>query len=142
MCDRRCSSNTQTPKQSGSCPLAIFLFVWLVSKVGQNHTCTVYIQYCWKGHHQIYGHVRDIYTVLASPTHIQEVQQGTQEISWWDAAHTHTHTHTHTGGMQHTHTHTGGMQHTHSTGGIQHTHKAVAGLSTKPCKGSIALVFE
>ena len=56
--------------------------------------------------------------------------------------HTHTHTHTHTGGMQHTHTHTGGMQHTHSTGGIQHTHKAVAGLSTKPCKGSIALVFE
>jgi hypothetical protein len=114
MCDRRCSSNTQTPKQSGSCPLAIFLFVWLVSKVGQNHTCTVYIQYCWKGHHQIYGHVRDIYTVLASPTHIQEVQQGTQEISWWDAAHTHTHTHTHTlvGCSTHTHTLVGCSTHT------------------------------
>jgi hypothetical protein len=27
----------------------------------------VYIQYFWQGNHQIYGHVRCSYTVLASP---------------------------------------------------------------------------
>jgi len=29
---------------------------------------TVYIRYVWQGFHQIYGHIRCIYTVLANPT--------------------------------------------------------------------------
>jgi hypothetical protein len=38
-----------------------------VVRVGQNHICTVYIRYFWQGNHQIYGHIRCIYTVLANP---------------------------------------------------------------------------
>jgi len=30
---------------------------------------TVYIRYSWQGNHQIYGHIRCIYTFLASPSH-------------------------------------------------------------------------
>ena len=29
----------------------------------------VYLRYFWQGNHQIYGHIRCIYTVLANPTH-------------------------------------------------------------------------
>ena len=29
----------------------------------------MHIQYLWQGNHQIYGHIRCIYTVLANPTH-------------------------------------------------------------------------
>ena len=36
-------------------------------KVGQNHIYTVYVRYIWQGNHQIYGHIRCIYTVLANP---------------------------------------------------------------------------
>jgi hypothetical protein len=39
-----------------------------ISRVGQNHIYTVYIRYFWQGNHQIYGHLRCIYTVLANPT--------------------------------------------------------------------------
>ena len=39
-----------------------------VSRVGQNHTYTVYIRYFWQGSHQIYGHARCKYTVLANRT--------------------------------------------------------------------------
>jgi len=38
-----------------------------VSRLGQNHVCTVYIRYFLQGNHQIYGHIRCIYTVLANP---------------------------------------------------------------------------
>jgi len=43
------------------------LCVFCICRVGQNHTYTVYIRYFWQGHHQIYGHIRCIYTVLANP---------------------------------------------------------------------------
>jgi hypothetical protein len=58
------------------------LFVWLVRTVyicriwpyicrdGQNHIYTVYIRYFWQGNHQIYGHIRCIYTVLANPKYM------------------------------------------------------------------------
>jgi len=39
-----------------------------VSRVGLSHIYTVYIRYFWQKIHQIYGHVRRIYTVLANPT--------------------------------------------------------------------------
>ena len=41
--------------------------IW--SRVGQNHIYTVYIRYFWQGNHQLYGHTRCIYSVLANPTH-------------------------------------------------------------------------
>jgi hypothetical protein len=41
-----------------------------ISRAGQNHIYTVYIQYFWQGDHQIYGHIRCIYTVLANPSFI------------------------------------------------------------------------
>jgi len=41
----------------------------LITRVGQNHVCTVYIRYFWQENHWIYGHTRRIYTVLANPTH-------------------------------------------------------------------------
>jgi len=40
-----------------------------MSRVGQNHTYTVYIRFFWQGNHQIYGHIRCICTVLANPIH-------------------------------------------------------------------------
>jgi hypothetical protein len=39
-------------------------------RVGQNHIYTVYIRYFWQENHQIYGHIRCIYTVLANPEHV------------------------------------------------------------------------
>ena len=35
----------------------------------------MYIWYFWQGNHQIYGHIRCVYTVLANPTHNQAVHQ-------------------------------------------------------------------
>ena len=35
--------------------------------VGQNHIYTVNVWYVWQENNQIYGHIRCIYTVLASP---------------------------------------------------------------------------
>jgi len=43
--------------------------MWHIHRVGQNHIYTVCIRYFWQGNHHIYGHIRCIYTVLASPTH-------------------------------------------------------------------------
>ena len=41
--------------------------LWTVCRVGQNHICTVYIRCFWQGNHQLYGHIRCFYTVLANP---------------------------------------------------------------------------
>jgi len=40
-------------------------------RVGQNHIYTVYIRYFWQGNHQIYGHIRCIYTGLANPIYVE-----------------------------------------------------------------------
>jgi len=41
---------------------------WLLKlMVGQNHKYTVCVRYFWQENHQIYGHIRCIYTVLANP---------------------------------------------------------------------------
>jgi len=43
----------------------------IINRVGQNHIYiyiyTVYIRCFWQGYHQIYDHIRCIYTVLANP---------------------------------------------------------------------------
>jgi hypothetical protein len=39
----------------------------LMTRVGQNHICTVYVRYFWQRNHQIYSCIRCIYTVLANP---------------------------------------------------------------------------
>jgi len=36
---------------------------------------TVYLRYCWQRNHQIYGHIRCIYTVLANPTYNLHINQ-------------------------------------------------------------------
>ena len=41
----------------------------LISRVGQNHIYTVYIQYFWLQNHQIYGVYIRIYTVRANPNY-------------------------------------------------------------------------
>jgi len=38
-----------------------------MNRAGHNHIYTVCIRYFWQGNHQIYGHIRCIYTVLANP---------------------------------------------------------------------------
>jgi len=43
-----------------------------ICRVGQNHIYTVYIWCFWQGNHQIYGHIRCIYTVLANPTYLRK----------------------------------------------------------------------
>ena len=40
---------------------------WNIGRVGQNHIYTVHMRCFWQGNHQIYGHIRCIYTVLANP---------------------------------------------------------------------------
>jgi len=52
--------------------------IWLYTpphktRSGQNYIYTVCIRYFWQGNHQIYGHIRCIYTVLANPTHKTQV---------------------------------------------------------------------
>jgi hypothetical protein len=42
-------------------------------RVGQNPICTVHIRYFWQGNHQIYGHIRCIYTVRANPTNTNAI---------------------------------------------------------------------
>jgi len=39
-------------------------------RVGQNHIYNIYIRDSWQKNHQIYGHIRCIYTVLANPTFV------------------------------------------------------------------------
>jgi len=38
-------------------------------RVGQNCIYTACIWFLWQGDHQIYGHIRCMYTILANPTH-------------------------------------------------------------------------
>jgi hypothetical protein len=42
-----------------------------ICRVGQNHIYiyiyTAYVRYVWQGDHQIYSHMRCIYTILANP---------------------------------------------------------------------------
>jgi hypothetical protein len=42
----------------------------VMCRVGQNHIYTVYIRYFGQGNHQIYGHIRCVYTVLANPSNV------------------------------------------------------------------------
>jgi hypothetical protein len=45
------------------------LRIWIdcdICRDGQNHIYTVRLRYFWQGNHQIYGHIRCIYTVLAN----------------------------------------------------------------------------
>jgi len=46
-----------------------------ISRVGQNHIYTVYIRCFWQEIHQIYGHIRCIYTVLANPVYKMDACQ-------------------------------------------------------------------
>ena len=49
-------------------------------RVGQDQVYTVYIRYIWQGNHHTYGHIRCVYTVLASPRYIKQmVHSG---LSW------------------------------------------------------------
>jgi len=41
----------------------------IMHRVGQNHTYTVYVRYLWQGNHQLYVHIRCIYTVLVNLRH-------------------------------------------------------------------------
>jgi len=43
-------------------------------RVGQINIYTVYTRYFWQGNHQVYGHVRCIYTVLANFTYFAYVR--------------------------------------------------------------------
>jgi len=44
-----------------------------IRRVGKNHIYTVCILFFWQENHQIYGHIRCIYTVLANPTYTHTV---------------------------------------------------------------------
>jgi hypothetical protein len=50
-----------------------------ICRVGQNHIYTVYVLYFWQGNHQIYGHIRCKFTVLASPTHMCTQEEEEEE---------------------------------------------------------------
>jgi hypothetical protein len=43
--------------------------VYLAGKPPDIRSYTVYIRYTWQGNHQIYGHIRCIYTILVNPTY-------------------------------------------------------------------------
>jgi hypothetical protein len=52
----------------------VYIRFWLalhpMHQIGNRHKYTVYVRYFWQGNHQIYGHIRCIYTVLANPIHM------------------------------------------------------------------------
>jgi hypothetical protein len=50
-----------------------------IPRVGQNH---IPIWYLWQGNHQIYGHIRCIYTRLWPTLHIPEAQQAEGAHVW------------------------------------------------------------
>jgi len=52
-------------RQSGTEPVPAAIIL-IIARVGQNHIYAVYIRYFWHGNHQIYGHIRCIYTVLTN----------------------------------------------------------------------------
>jgi hypothetical protein len=67
---------TSVPSYPGACrvPQQVGLDrTMYIYRVGQNHIYTVFIRYFWQGNHQIYGHIRCIYTVLANPIYIYTV---------------------------------------------------------------------
>jgi len=43
-------------------------------RVGQNHIYTVYIRYYLQGYHQIYCHIRGVYTVTANPMYVRRIK--------------------------------------------------------------------
>ena len=135
----------------------IYIIMWLgfVCRVGQNHIYTVYLRCFWQGNHQIYCHIRCIYTVLASPIcvcwpspHIcLTAHKHSVKATWlnWEFAllsrclidphlrhlphppPTHIHTHMHV--CKHTHIHT----RTHVYARVQththtHTHQGTSGV--------------
>jgi len=59
----------------------VLLGIFHTSRVGQNHIYTVYIRYFWQRNHQIYGHLRCIYTVLANPTYFLSVKQQSDTLA-------------------------------------------------------------
>jgi hypothetical protein len=59
-----------------------WLLVLHIHSVGQNHMYTVYIRYFWQGNHQIYGHIRRTFTVLANPT---LAASSSQRLGWYKA---------------------------------------------------------
>jgi len=75
----------------------------------------------WQGYHQLYGHIRCIYTVSANPTHVSAVDQTIRDgqTSLDANQHTNTITHTlkHTSKYTHAHTTTYTQIHTQA-----HTH--------------------
>ena len=68
------SAKTSTPYQAN---LGKWRFESM-NRVGQNHIYTVYIRYFWQEIHQIYGHIRCIYTVLANPKYKKMFPSGTE----------------------------------------------------------------
>jgi hypothetical protein len=64
--------------------------LWTVCRVGQNHICTVYIRCFWQGNHQLYGHIRGIYTVLVNSNHLLPLKHKlplvwstNRKLAWW-----------------------------------------------------------
>jgi hypothetical protein len=47
--------------------LTVMHVLAIMIRVGHNYIFTVYIRYFWQRNHQMYGHIRCIYTVLANP---------------------------------------------------------------------------
>jgi len=87
---------TRTPASITALTPTSTLIPNFIPRVGQNHIYTVYIRYFWQGNHEIYGHIRCIYTVLANPIHTHTHIR----------THAHTHIYTHTSICTHTHTYT------------------------------------
>ena len=71
--NRACTPLMWTVHAHLLCEPCMYTLCDRISRVGQNHIYTVYIRYFRRGNHQIYGHIRCIYTVLANPTYI-----------WWN----------------------------------------------------------
>jgi hypothetical protein len=61
-----------TVKHSMCMPLraCVLRALHFICRAGQNHIYTVCIRYFWQGNHQIHGHIRSIYAVLANPIHL------------------------------------------------------------------------
>ena len=57
------------------------LHIPCIYRFGQNHIYTVYIRYIWQGNHQIYGHIRCIYTVLANPMYVPYLCMAMADLS-------------------------------------------------------------
>ena len=66
-CRFRCVSD-------GEALLAVGMADMLACRVGQTHAYTVFVRYFWQGNHQIYVHIRCIYTVLANPMCLLECE--------------------------------------------------------------------